>query len=82
VARFFVTITVESWDLLRDLQRVHDLDVFGQTARTLPDERFAIDGLVGEAEVERLRGLGYEVEVGEDAEEVARRRVLGADGPS
>lgn len=72
---FFVKIRTARWEGLRDLQKVYDLDVFRQTARRLVNDRFEIEGLLDEAQIERLRSDGYEVEITADAEQVANHRL-------
>jgi hypothetical protein len=69
----FVRIRVPVWERLRDLQRVADLDVFGQTARKV-EGRFEIDGLLSDEQIEQARTEGYEVEVLRDADRLARER--------
>lgn len=54
-----VRIRAATWDLLRDLQRVYDLDVFGRTAKQLPDGAFEIEGHLTDAEIARLVNAGY-----------------------
>jgi hypothetical protein len=69
----FVRIQAPTWERLRDLQRVANLDVFGQTARKV-DGRFEIEGLLSDRQIEQARTEGYEVEVLRDADRVARER--------
>ena len=69
----FVRILAPTWERLRDLQRVANLDVFGQTARKV-DVRFEIEGLLSDQQIEQARTEGYEVEVLRDADRVARER--------
>ncbi|MBL8228513.1 MAG: hypothetical protein JNL98_08550 [Bryobacterales bacterium] len=54
-----VRIRASTWDLLRDLQRIHDLDVFGRTAKQLPDGTFEIEGYLSDDEIARLVNAGY-----------------------
>lgn len=64
-ARFFVTISARREGDLRKLQ-VHGLDLFSPTARRKKGRSarpFAIEGLLDEAQMARLRAAGYEVTV-------------------
>jgi hypothetical protein len=71
---FVVRIRADSWDRLRDLQRVHDVDVVRQTARRLDDRLFEIEALASERDIERLSAAGYQVETIADAERIASER--------
>lgn len=70
-----VKIHADTWDRLRDLQRVHDLDVFRQTAKQLADRLFEIQGLLSDEQIEHLSKKGYQIEVIADAEKIAQERV-------
>jgi hypothetical protein len=71
----FVNIRAATWERLRDLQQVYDLDVFRQTAKRSSDAAFEIRGLLDDAQVERLRADGYDVEITADAENMAEQRL-------
>ena len=72
---YFVKIRTPTWERLRDLQEVYDLDVFHQTAKRLVEGRFEIEGLLDDAQIERLQGDGFEVEITADAGQVAKERL-------
>lgn len=72
---YIVRIRTNTWDRLRDLQRLHDLDVFGKTAKKLDDHLFEIEGLLSDEQIENLSRKGYRIEVVADAEEIAKERV-------
>ena len=71
----FAKIRAPTWEMLQDLQRVHDLDLARQTARRLPDGEYEVDGLLSEEQTERLRQDGFQVEITSDAGEVAAQRL-------
>lgn len=71
----FVKIRANTWERLRDLQRVYDLDVFRQSAKQMAAGLFEIQGLLSDEQIEQVRAKGYEVEVISDAEEVAKKRL-------
>jgi hypothetical protein len=75
VGHYIVRIRTDTWDRLRDLQRLYDLDVFGQTAKQLADGSFEIQGLLPEERIEYLSGKGYRIEILADADEIAKERV-------
>jgi hypothetical protein len=68
-----VEIGAASLERLQDLQRIFDIDVVRATARCTKSE-FAVEALVSESEVERLRKEGYIVKILRDAEELGRQR--------
>lgn len=72
---YFVKIRTSTWERLRDLQQVYDLDVFRQTAKQLAEGVFEIHGLLSDEQIEQMRTDGYEVEVATDAEQVAKERL-------
>ena len=74
MARYFVRIRTTDLESLHLLQQIADLDIFGRTARQRDAEAFVVDGLLSEAQIERLRAAGYSVEIVADADEVARKR--------
>ncbi|MBE7416453.1 MAG: hypothetical protein HS128_01685 [Ideonella sp.] len=64
-SRFFVTVSARRSTDLRRLQ-VHGMDLFAATARRKPGKAarpFAIEGLLDDAEISKLRAAGYEVKV-------------------
>jgi hypothetical protein len=71
--RSFVEIVAPDEAALHRL-REHDLDVFRHSAAA-HSAGFKIEGLLSPAEVERLRGDGYEVHVVEPAAARARAHV-------
>lgn len=71
----FVRIRAADWEHLRDLQRVHDLDVFGPTARERPEGGFEIQGLLSDEQAAQMRARGYEIEPVADADRVASERL-------
>ena len=71
---FFVRLRATTWEHLRALQAVHDLDVFRHTAKQRADGGYEIDGLLSSEQVEQMRSLGYEVEITADGNQVARER--------
>lgn len=79
---YIVRIRTDTWDQLRDLQRLYDLDVFGQTAKQLADGSFEIQGVLPDELIECLSGKGYRIEILADAEEIAKERVKDVAGPS
>jgi hypothetical protein len=80
VGSSLVTISAADWERLRDLQRRFDLDVFGPTARQLPDGSYAIDGLVTDEQLDEVRSAGYQVTITADADRLARDRQAEAGG--
>lgn len=75
MGNYFVRIRTSTWDLLRDLQRLHDLDVFGKTAKKLDENLFEIEGLLSEEQIENLSKKEYQIEVIADAKEIAKERL-------
>ncbi len=78
---YIVKIRTDKLDQLHDLQRLHDLDVFRQTAKQLDDRLFEIQGLLSEEQIECLSKKGYKIEIIGDAEEIAKERVKDVAGP-
>ncbi len=76
-----VTIRTDTWDRLRDLQRVYDLDVFGQTAKQIAGRLFEIHGLLSDEQINYLTGKGYRIEVIADAGDIAKARAKEVSGP-
>lgn len=74
MGNYIVRIRTDTWDRLRDLQRLYDLDVFGQTAKQLADGSFEIQGLLPDEWIEYLSGKGYRIEITADADEIAKER--------
>lgn len=79
---YTVRIRTSTWDLLRDLQRLHDLDVFSKTAKQLDDHLFEIEGLLSDGQIENLSKKGYQIEIIADAAEVAKERRKSVPGLS
>jgi hypothetical protein len=79
VGYYIVRIRTDTWDRLRDLQRLYDLDVFGHTAKQLADGSFEIQGLLPDERIEYLSGKGYWIEILADADEIAKERVKDVD---
>jgi hypothetical protein len=75
MGNYFVKICATTSERLRDLQRVHDLDVFHHTARQRTDGTFEIKGLLSDVQIDKVRIEGYEVEVTADAGMVAKERL-------
>jgi hypothetical protein len=75
VGNYFVKIRATTWERLRDLQQVYDLDVFSRTAKRLETGEFEIEGLLSDEQMARARADGYAVEIATDAEETARARL-------
>jgi hypothetical protein len=76
-----VRIRTDTWDRLRDLQRVHDLDVFRQTAKQIGDRLFEIQGLLSDEQIEQLARQGYQIDTIADAEKIAKERAKEVSGP-
>lgn len=72
---YIVRIRTDTWDRLRDLQSLYDLDVFGQTAKQLEDGSFEIQGVLSKEQIGVLSEKGYRIEILEDAEKIAKERV-------
>ena len=81
MGHYIVRIRTDTWDRLRDLQRLYDLDVFGQTAKQLADGSFEIQGLLPDERIEYLSGKGYKIEILADADEIAKERLKDVAGP-
>jgi hypothetical protein len=64
--RGLAVIRAATWEELRDLQRVHDLDVVDHSARRRADGGFELDAVVSPEEIGRLRALGYVIEPRDD----------------
>jgi hypothetical protein len=75
VGYYLVGIRTDTWDRLRDLQRLYDLDVFGQTAKQLAHDLFEIQGILSDERIKFLSGKGYRIEILANAEEIAKERV-------
>jgi hypothetical protein len=75
VGLYIVRIRTDTWDRLRDLQSLYDLDVFGQTAKQLADGSFEIQGTLSGERIRVLSEKGYRIEILDDAEKVAKERV-------
>ena len=74
MARYFVTIRASDERRLRDLRDVYQADVFIKTAKQAAPGSYQVEGLLSDEEIDRLRASGYEIEVGANAEEVAREK--------
>jgi hypothetical protein len=61
--------------LLYNLQNVYELDVFAQTAKQLQENLFEIQGFLSTQQIEEICCAGYDVEIIEDAEKVAKERL-------
>lgn len=72
---YFVKIRCATWQRLRDLQQVYGLDVFGRSARKVPEDSFEIQGLLSEDQIRRIQADGYEVKIMKDADQLARDRL-------
>lgn len=81
MGHYIVRILTDTWDRLCDLQRLYDLDVFGQTAKQLDDGSFEIQGVLPDEWIEYLSGKGYQIEILADAEEIAKERAKDVAGP-
>ncbi|RXA16929.1 hypothetical protein EQO05_13095 [Methanosarcina sp. MSH10X1] len=75
MGHYIVRIHTDTWDRLRDLQRLYDLDVFGQTAKQLADGLFEIQGVLPDELIDYLSGKGYQIEILADAEKIEKERV-------
>ena len=75
MGNYFVKIGAPTLEQLRDLQRVHDLDVFPHTARQRTESMFEIRGLLSDEQIDKVRREGYEVEVTDNAGTVAKERL-------
>ena len=64
---YIVRIRTDTWDRLRDLQSLYDLDVFGQTAKQLADGSFEIQGTLSGERIRVLSEKGYRIEILDDA---------------
>ncbi len=82
MGNYFVKIGAPTLEQLRDLQRVHDLDVFPHTARQRTEGMFEIEGLLSDEQIDRVRTEGYEVEVTADAVKVSQERLREATNRS
>ncbi|MBL8149286.1 MAG: hypothetical protein JNN15_05105 [Blastocatellia bacterium] len=71
---YFVKIRTSRLDLLQELQQVYDLDVFRHTARQLAEDLFEVDALVSNSDIEKLKKVGYQVELIADASKLAEER--------
>ncbi len=71
---YTVRIRTSTWDRLRDLQRLYDLDVFSKTAKRLGEHQFEIEGLLSNEQIENLSKKGYKIEIIADAREIAKGR--------
>lgn len=80
MGHYIVRIRTDTWDRLRDLQRLYDLDIFGQTAKQLDDGSFEIQGVLPDEWIEYLSGKGYQIEILADAEEIAKERAKDVAG--
>ena len=81
MGHYIVRIRTDTWDRLCNLQRLYDLDVFGQTAKQLADGSFEIQGVLPDERIEYLSRKGYQIEILADAEEIVRERAKGVVGP-
>lgn len=72
---YIVRVHTDTWDRLRELQSLYDLDVFGQTAKQLADGSFEIQGALSEERIEHLSEKGYRIEILADAEKIAKERL-------
>lgn len=61
-----VTIYGPDYDAMADLVRRHHVGVFGNTARRLGDEGYAVDAFLTEDQIEALEGESYRIERIED----------------
>jgi len=73
MGRFVVKIHAASLEKLQDLQRIFDVDVVRATARQI-ESHFAVEAIVSDMDIEKLRSEGFRVEVLSDADELGNQR--------
>jgi hypothetical protein len=72
---FRSTITGRSREAMVELVRGLGIAVFEHTSRTLPSKKgFSVDAFLTDAQVQRLKAVGYGVKFGPDAHKVGRER--------
>ena len=72
---FRSTIRGRSREEMTELVRGLDIAVFEHTSRTLPSKKgFSVDAFLTDAQIQRLKAVGYGVEVGPDAHMLGRER--------
>jgi hypothetical protein len=77
--RYRITISSQSGQAMTDLVLKHKIQVLDHGARRSKEAGFAVDAIVEEADIKRLRDAGYTVEQHEDVDETgkARQREVG-----
>ncbi|ALK06442.1 MAG: hypothetical protein ACHQXK_08755 [Methanosarcina thermophila] len=81
MGHYIVRIHTDTWDRLRDLQSLYDLDVFGKTAKQLVDGSFEVQGILSEKRIRILSEKGYRIEILNDVEKVAKERLKDVANP-
>ncbi|HEX7138854.1 MAG TPA: M14 family metallopeptidase, partial [Vicinamibacterales bacterium] len=73
MARFRVTVAGKDYDAMADLVRKHRVNIAGHTGKKVR-RGYVVDALVDQDQIDRLRAVGYGVEVREDAQEEGKKR--------
>jgi hypothetical protein len=72
--RYRITISSRSGQAMTDLVRKYKIPVLDHGARRSKETGFAVDAIVEEADIKRLRDAGYTVEQHEDADATGKER--------
>jgi hypothetical protein len=72
--RYRITISSQSGLAMTDLVRKHKIQVLDHGVRRGKEAGFAVDAIVEEPDIQRLRDAGYTVEQHEDVDETGKAR--------
>src|ERR1039458_534763 len=72
--RYRITISSRSGQAMTDLIRKHKIQVLDHGARGNKEAGFAVDAIVEEPDIQRLRDAGYTVQQHEDVDATGRER--------
>jgi hypothetical protein len=72
--RYRITISSRSGQAMSDLVRKYKIPVLDHGQRRSKETGFAVDAIVEEAEIQRLRDAGYTVQQREDVDETGKER--------
>ena len=73
MGRFVVKIHAASLERLQDLQRIFNVDVVRATAKQI-ESHYAVEAIVSDTEIEKLRSEGYQVEILSNADKLSNQR--------
>lgn len=75
MSKLLITITAQDRDAMLDLLSKYRVEIIRQTVQMLGEgQGFTVDAIAETEQFEKLRDLGYQVEIKEDLEQVGKAR--------